>query len=638
MDSENRRSVNPRALKLIVEGTASVTGEQFFARLVRSLAKVLNVNGAWVTEYLEETQHLRALAFWLKDQFVPHYEYPIEGTPCEPVIRHCELFAVMDNVVELFPNDPDLPPLNAVSYMGAPLLDNDGVLLGHLAVLDSEPLTDLQENQWLMQIFATRAAAELQRIYAVRDIEEREEQLNGLLDSAMDAIVELDRDLTITRINPAAAKLLHPSGRSLRGRKFQEFLDPECESLFLKFTGELHSDNGSSHSLWIPQSLRMVDESGRSFPVEASLSQYEMHGNAFFTLILRNVLQRVRAEQTIRSLLEETSYLREELAEFQGSGEIVGQSAPVLAMLDDIRQVAETDATVLIHGETGTGKELAANAIHRASPRMEKPFVKVNCAAIPSTLMESEFFGHEKGAFTGATSRRDGRFTLADGGTIFLDEVGELPVELQAKLLRVLQEGDFEPVGSSVTRHVDVRVIAATNRDLLSKVREGEFREDLYYRLNVFPVQVPPLRDRGEDIPLLASLFARKFGKKIGRDVQPLTPHERDRLKSYDWPGNVRELQNVIERAVILSQDGRLDLDRALPSGIDDQTIMDSIEEDRPILTSRQLKELERENILRALSATNWKISGKDGAAELLNMPSTTLSSRMKSLGIERDR
>jgi transcriptional regulator with GAF, ATPase, and Fis domain len=259
---------------------------------------------------------------------------------------------------------------------------------------------------------------------------------------------------------------------------------------------------------------------------------------------------------------------------------------------------------------------------------------------MPGTLIESELFGHEQGAFTGATKKREGRFALADGGTIFLDEIGELPVELQVKLLRVLQEGEFEPVGSSRTQKVDARVIAATNRDLKQATREGKFREDLYYRLNVFPIELPPLRERGGDIGLLAENFARRFAQRMGRAIESLSEDCIRRLKSYGWPGNVRELQNVIERAVITSRDGRLNLDRALPeSGKVTPTEAVSPEETaKRVRTAKELEELERANVIAALEATSWRVSGNGGAAQLLAMKPTTLSSRMKALGIERKR
>jgi transcriptional regulator with GAF, ATPase, and Fis domain len=295
---------------------------------------------------------------------------------------------------------------------------------------------------------------------------------------------------------------------------------------------------------------------------------------------------------------------------------------------------------VLLTGETGTGKELFARAIHEASGRSRRPLVKVNCAAIPANLIESELFGHERGAFTGATQRREGRFSLADGGTIFLDEVGELPLELQPKLLRVLQEGEFEPVGSSRTKSVDVRVVSATNVDLDQAVKEGAFREDLYYRLNVFPIRLPPLRERGDDVVLLAEAFARRFARRSGRSLLPLGDADARRLEAYHWPGNVRELQNVIERAVITSRDGRLNLARALPlpEGAPHAAESGGGETPGRLLTEAEVRELERENLRRALERAGWKVSGDGGAAGLLGVSPSTLSSRMKALGLRRPR
>jgi transcriptional regulator with GAF, ATPase, and Fis domain len=308
--------------------------------------------------------------------------------------------------------------------------------------------------------------------------------------------------------------------------------------------------------------------------------------------------------------------------------------------LRDIEEVAGTDATVLILGETGTGKELIARAIHKNSRRREKPLIKVNCAAMPAALIESELFGHEQGAFTGATKKREGRFALADGGTIFLDEIGELPVDLQVKLLRVLQEGEFEPVGSSRTQKVDARVITATNRDLKQATREGKFREDLYYRLNVFPIELPPLRERGDDIGLLAANFAKRFAQRMGRSIESLSEACIQRLKAYSWPGNVRELQNVIERAVITARDGRLNLDRALPENLREIVAETALSAGTPkrVRTAKELEELERANLIAALEATGWRVAGETGAAQLLGMKPTTLSSRIKALGIERPR
>jgi transcriptional regulator with GAF, ATPase, and Fis domain len=295
-------------------------------------------------------------------------------------------------------------------------------------------------------------------------------------------------------------------------------------------------------------------------------------------------------------------------------------------VLKNVERVAPTDSTVLITGETGTGKELIARAIHNLSSRKTKPLVKVNCAAIPAGLIESELFGHEKGAFTGALARKIGRFELADKGTIFLDEIGELPLDLQSKLLRVLQEGEFERVGGSQTFTVNVRVIAATNRDLEQQVRAGQFRSDLYYRLNVFPIHVPPLREREGDIPLLVQFFVRKFTVQQGKKIKRIPERMMTALQRYHWPGNIRELEHVVERAVILSEGPELEPIEWLTAG-GPQSRIDKV------LT---LEDLEREHIRTVLEQTNWRVSGEKGAAGLLGLKPTTLEARMKKLGLAR--
>ncbi len=306
---------------------------------------------------------------------------------------------------------------------------------------------------------------------------------------------------------------------------------------------------------------------------------------------------------------------------------IVGDSRALRHVMQQVDAVASTDATVLITGESGTGKELLAKEIHRRSPRSRRPFVKVNCSAIPREIFESEFFGHTRGAFTGAVRERPGRFHLADEGTIFLDEIGDLPIELQPKLLRVLQEGEYERVGEDGTRKVDVRVIAATNHDLADEVRARRFREDLFYRLNVFPLELPPLRARRDDIPDLARHTIARISKRYLMPAPPLTAEDIEWLQRYDWPGNIRELQNVIERAVILSKGVRLRLDVALPRAAGARA-------DDGVLTEREWRDRERANVMRALERTDGRIYGRGGAAELLGLNPTTLASRLRALKI----
>lgn len=626
------------ALRQILEGTANETGESFFPALVENLANALGTYGAWVTIWHGE-KRLRAVAFWLGDRFVPDFEYDLAGTPCEPVFREGRLVHIQDRVVELYPDDRDLGAVGAVSYMGVPLLDVDGKILGHLAVLDTRPMPRETRLVTLFRIFAARAAAELQRLRAEQRLQEREERLRRLFDSAMDAIIEFNRELTITRVNPAAEAAFQRSASEILGWKFTNFLAEKSREKILALMAELDAAREGRRSLWVAGGLEAAPMEGKAFPAEATLSRFEIEGRAYYTVILRNVNDRLEAEKKIHALTAEAQYLRDSVKALGGFDQILGQSPALREVLRDIEQVAATDTTVLILGETGTGKELVARAIHAASRRRDKPLITVNCAAIPAALMESEFFGHEKGAFTGATQKREGCFALADRGTIFLDEIGELSLDLQAKLLRVLQEGEFSPVGSSQLRKVDVRVIAATNRDLNKAVRDGHFREDLYYRLSVFPIDVPPLRHRCEDIALLASEFAVKFARRMGKQMEPLSDECKKRLAAYAWPGNVRELQNVIERAVITAKDGCLNLERALPaSATDSGTMPERAAEPTPsrVLKLHELEELERENIRRALRSRNWRVAGKDGAAALLGINPSTLNSRMKALKIER--
>jgi formate hydrogenlyase transcriptional activator len=350
---------------------------------------------------------------------------------------------------------------------------------------------------------------------------------------------------------------------------------------------------------------------------------------------LRNAL--IEVGQLKDQLQQENVYLREHVVlehEFQ---EIVGNSDEIKYVLFKVQQVAPTDASVLIQGETGTGKELVAQAIHSASNRKDRPLVKINCAALPANLIESELFGHEKGAFTGAQARKIGRFELADGATLFLDEVGELPLELQAKLLRVLQEGEFERLGSSQTRKVDVRIIAATNRSLKMEVQNGLFREDLWYRLNVFPITVPPLRHRKSDIAMLVNFFVNRCNRKLGRIVKTVSPQTMQTLENYYWPGNVRELANVIERALINSNGTVLQLADKLEANPPERRVNGNGNgNSHPKLT--KLEDVERDHILNTLNACDWRIEGTKGAAEILGINSSTLRSRMIKLGIKRPR
>lgn len=427
-------------------------------------------------------------------------------------------------------------------------------------------------------------------------------------------------------------------------------LDFYSESDLQKFSdGQLQKLSGSGAFNNEPR--QMVTRSGKVLDLLMSaIPEHESTGEVRRMLVAsKDVTERNRAERALRDALAENArlqkelererdYLREEVNVAMNFGRIIGKSASLRQMLMQIEAVANTRATVLILGESGVGKELVARDIHGRSDRADSALVKVNCASVPKDLFESEFFGHVKGAFTGAHRDRIGRFQLADGGTIFLDEVGEIPLELQGKLLRVLQESEFEKVGDDRTRSVDVRVIAATNRNLESLVMDGEFREDLFYRLSVFPIEVPPLRDRRDDLVPLAQHFLEQTAAEFGRDPYGLTRAQAEAIEAYDWPGNVRELKNVIERAVILSKGNVLRLDLSLPQGRVGSTMPTATPHAEPqgVLTEKQMRELQKQNLLAALKQTDWRVSGKQGAAALLGVKPTTLADRIKSFGIRR--
>ena len=351
---------------------------------------------------------------------------------------------------------------------------------------------------------------------------------------------------------------------------------------------------------------------------------------------IQDITERKQGELNLKAALSEIkelkekleverAYLQEEIKSEYNHENIIGQSNALNYIFYKVEQIAPTDTTVLILGETGTGKELVARAIHGLSPRKDRALVKVNCATLPSNLIESELFGHEKGAFTGAHARQLGRFEVANGATLFLDEIGELPLELQPKLLRVIQDGEFERLGSTGTIKVDVRLIAATNRNLEEEVRRGRFREDLWYRLNIFPITVPPLRDRMEDIALLVDFFVDKISKRLGKSIESIPVSVMNTLQDYQWPGNVRELENVLERAVINSSGPKLHL-------VDE---LKQPHKDLPT-TQKTLEEVERDHIVRVLEQTHWKVSGQNGAAEILGLNRSTLRARIRKLGIRQ--
>lgn len=480
--------------------------------------------------------------------------------------------------------------------------------------------------------------------------QETERDNHLLLSAVGDGIYSIDSEGLATYVNPAAARMLGWEVDEMIGKNIhrihhhshadgRHYPVEDCPIYKAVHDGLVHE--GRQEVFW--------RRDGSMFPVEFTSTPVIAEGRIVGSVVVfRDITERMSTQQRLHDALEElkelkqrleqqNEYLQEEIRIEHSYREIVGQSEPILKIVRQIDVVGPTDASVLINGESGTGKELIARAIHQSSRRAEHPLIRVNCAAIPADLFESEFFGHVRGAFTGALRDRVGRFELADGGTLFLDEVGEIPLELQSKLLRVLQEGQFERVGEERTRRVDVRIIAATNRDLRAEVEAKRFREDLYFRLNVFPLQSPALRERREDIALLASHFIEQIGQRLNLPGRHLSNGDMARLQSYSWPGNIRELQNVIERALITSNgpELRIDLPNSVTTG-EAQRAKDTPSTPGGILTEQQMRQLELDNLRAALTAAGGRLFGPGGAAELLGVKPTTLASRLKKLGLQR--
>jgi formate hydrogenlyase transcriptional activator len=616
----NRTDEDLEALRAIVEGTAEQTGDKFFQALVPHLARALNSSFAFVAEFAGTKTRVRTLAYWKRDQIAPNIEFQLTGTPCEEVVDGA-LCHHPSGVCEKFPQDKGLIDLGVQSYLGVPLRDSDGRVLGHLAVFDDRPMPAEPRKLFIFQIFAARAAAELNRLRMEQLVKANEQRYRDLFDEAPIAYVYEDTDTRFVSANRAAIRLLGLKPEEVPGTVGMSLVAPtEANQAQIQKAFE-DIRQGKERGL-VELELRRKDNGQ---PVWVQFwSRPEPDGKHTRTMII-DITDRVLAEREKARLQQQNAYLQEEIKATLNFDEIVGRSPALTAVLDHVRAVGPTDASVLVTGETGTGKELVARAIHSVSRRKDKPLIKVNCAALPAGLVESELFGHEKGAFTGAINRRVGRFELADGGTIFLDEIGELPLEMQGKLLRVLQEGEIDRIGGKGPVEVDVRVIAATNRDLAQAVRDKTFREDLYYRLNVFPIRLPALRERREDIPLLASYFATRFAARLGKAMDGIAPETTDRLTAYAWPGNIRELENIMERAVILTPGQILEVSSEMLPAV---TVLAANNPDRP--ASTDLESVERDHILAVLNQTKWVIEGVRGAAQVLGLHPNTLRSRMK--------
>lgn len=430
--------------------------------------------------------------------------------------------------------------------------------------------------------------------------------------------------------NKNLESLLGYSPDELYRKNVYDFMEKSVKDINTEAISKLFRDKEE-------QSLEqnILTKSGKKIPVIDTANYVLIDGEEYMVGMAIDISKLRETEEKLRLVISELQelkdqlqseniYLRKEIESRHGFEKIIGSSEPLMHSLFRVEQVAETDTTVLLEGETGTGKELFAHAIHKRSKRKDKPFVKVNCASLPASLIESELFGHEKGAFTGAIQKQIGRFELADQGTIFLDEIGELPFDLQAKLLHVLQEGEFERIGNPKTVKVDVRVIAATNRNLEDQIRKKRFRKDLYYRLNVYPITIAPLRDRISDIPLLAEHFVKQFNRQMDKNIKKIPVKTIKQLQKYSWPGNIRELENIIERAVIISHGSSLSIDPILEP---------RFEETDKLLP---LAEYERRYIIKVLEKTYWRVEGPEGAARILDMHPETLRSRMRKLEIKR--
>jgi formate hydrogenlyase transcriptional activator len=665
--------------------------EEAFDRLTRLAAAVLHVPVAIISLLDRDRQFIKSasgLSGSLESLRKTPLEYSICKHPVgsgEPLV------VADNRGHPLIGDNPAVTQLGLVAYAGIPLVTSEGHALGTFCVLDKRPHDWTDDEVEILRVLATSAVCEIDLRRRVGELRAMTENLQGVVETRTSELrASEERQRVLLEVNNAIVtchdreSLFAATATALRraihyDRSALVLHDP-VRNVFkvLGVAGPVPSPpviplgtewpRQNSRAGWVlDHGVPLITFDLRQppkFAEHAALVREGLRSAVTVPMMVKgkiigtlNVASRVTngyasdeaslllaiAEQVglaIENLLayeeiaalkarleEENVYLQEEARTEAAFGDVVGESPAVLSALASVRKVAKTDSTVLVTGETGTGKELIVRAIHDLSRRKDKLLVKVNCAALPAGVIESELFGHEKGAFTGALTRKVGRFELAHRATLFLDEVGDLPLELQPKLLRVLQDGEFERVGGTQTLKVDVRLIAATNRDLERAVAEDRFRADLYYRLNVFPIVIPPLRKRLQDVPRLARHFAMLYASKMGKKVGPLAADVLDRLAAYSWPGNVRELQNVIERAVIVSSNGRFELGdfaTAPPAG-----------SEKP-QQARSLEDVERQHILSVLEQTGWRISGERGAAKILGLKRTTLEARMKKLEISR--
>jgi formate hydrogenlyase transcriptional activator len=627
-------------LRIISEGTASVVGGDFFKSLAYHVIISTGIRYAIITECANiEKTRVRTLVYIERDQFLDNFEYDLTGTPCEIVMKGEDYFCTAD-LDTFFPKDEGVK-----SYFGVPIFLTNGEVIGHIAIFDTKPMAISNEKLNILKIFASRAGAEIERKVADEKLKianaelkvllkESEERFRDLFEEAPIAYVHEGLDSKFIKANRAAQRILGVRPDEVP-TIYGKTLAPDTPDAQRRMTEAFESVGRGTDTSGVVLELRRKDN-GK--PIWIQWWSNPDKSGSFTRTMFIDITERVLMEQEQARLQAQNQYLQDEIKLSHNYNDIVSKSHVFRTVLKKVEQVAATDATVLILGESGTGKELLCRAIHSTSKRGNRPLVKINCAALPANLIESELFGHEKGAFTGAFAQKIGRFELADGGTLFLDEIGELPLELQPKLLRILQEGEFERVGSSKTIKIDVRIIAATNRDLQNSVNSKEFRSDLYYRLNVFPIYSPPLLERKEDIPLLVNHFCKKHETRLAKKITSVPKPVLDALIAYDWPGNVRELENIIERGLIVAKTNELEMGDWLPKPSVKDIVQPTSATPTVNSSKKSLEEVERQHIIEVLTKANWKIRGEDGAAKILELNPTTLEARIKKLGIARKR
>jgi transcriptional regulator with PAS, ATPase and Fis domain len=632
------------------EAVSGKTGENFFRSLVRFVASALGADYVFVGELQPDGERIVKLAVYGGEADM---EYGVSATPCAHVIQD-RVRSYQSGVRELYPQDRLLNALRAEGFVGSMIMDSNGRCLGLICAITEQPLENPKLAEALLTIVAARAGTELERKNYEDALAHSEERFRALVVHGNEGVMWCKLEQPVSMDLPEEEQIEHfyrytyvadcndQAARIFGFEKAEDLIGARLEVISSRSDPEFGErlregirsgwQSSQVERTFQGRDLLMtrsgVIENGKLLSVWTTARDITALKQAEAEVLRLNDELKSHLEQltALKAQLEQdNAYLLDEIRSEHNLGDMVGASPKFRELTERIQLVASTSATVLIFGETGTGKELVARAIHNLGPRRNRPLVKVNCAAISAGLVESELFGHVKGAFTGATERRVGRFEYADGGTLFLDEVTELPLETQAKLLRVLQEQEFEPVGSNRTLKVDVRLLAATNRNLAELVRESRFRMDLYYRLLVVPVDVPPLRERRDDIPLLAAHFVRRLSRQFGRRVERISDGMLRELVAYDWPGNIRELENFLARAIVLCPGDTLDMPLLAAETV------------APAATaSRSLEDTERKHIESVLASTGWVIEGPKGAAAILKMNPSTLRSRMRRLKIQR--